>query len=51
MLWQARTKLNEFVTRTKKNQQQQQQQQSTPYYTTCTNGETPSDDLYTYDDN
>jgi len=46
MLWQARTKLNEFVTRTKKTTQQQ-----SPYYTTCMNGGTPSDDLYTYDDN
>jgi hypothetical protein len=45
MLWQARTKLNQFVTRTRKNQQQ------SPYYTTCTNGGTPSEDLYTYDDN
>jgi hypothetical protein len=46
MLWQARTKLNEFVTRTKKTQQQQ-----SPYDAICTNGETPSEDLYTYDDN
>jgi hypothetical protein len=45
MLWQARTKLNEFVTRTKKNQQQ------SPYYTTCTNDGTPIDDLDMYDDN
>jgi hypothetical protein len=44
MLWQARTKLNEFVTRTKKTQQQ------SPYYTTCTNGGTPIDDLDLYDD-
>ncbi|CAF1117464.1 unnamed protein product [Rotaria sordida] len=46
MLWQARTKLNEFVTRTRKTQQQQ-----SPYYTTCTNGGTPSEDIYMYDDN
>jgi hypothetical protein len=44
MLWQARTKLNEFVNRSKRNQQQ------SPYYT-CTNGGTPSEDIYTYDDN
>ena len=45
MLWQARTKLNEFVTRTKKNQQQ------SPYYTTCINAGTPIDDLNIYDEN
>ena len=45
MLWQARTKLNEFVTRTKKNQQQ------CPYYTTCINAGTPIDDLDIYDQN
>ena len=45
MLWQARTKLNEFVNRSKRNQQQ------SPYYTTCTNGGTPSEDMYTYDGN
>lgn len=46
MLWQARTKLNQFVTRAKKNHRQ-----SSPYYTTCANGGIPSDDIYTYDDN
>lgn len=45
MLWQARTKLNEFVTRSKKNQQQ------SPYYTTCINAGTPIDDLDIYDEN
>ncbi|UJR14129.1 hypothetical protein I4U23_001123 [Adineta vaga] len=45
MLWQARTKLNEFVTRTRRNQQQ------SPYYTTGTNDGTPTEDLYTFDDN
>jgi hypothetical protein len=45
MLWQARTKLNQFVSRTRKNQQQ------SSYYTAGTTVETPSEDLYTYDDN
>ena len=45
MLWQARTKLNEFVTRTRKNQQQ------SPYYTTCVNDAIPSEDFSIYDDN
>jgi hypothetical protein len=46
MLWQARTKLNEFVSRTKRNHRQ-----SSPFYTTCTNNGIPSDDIYAYDDN
>ena len=39
------TKLNQFVTRTRKNQQQ------SSYYAAGTTVETPSEDLYTYDDN
>lgn len=45
MLWQARTKLNEFVSRTRRNQQQ------SPYYTTCGNGGTPTEEIYGYEDN
>ncbi|CAF4567899.1 unnamed protein product, partial [Rotaria magnacalcarata] len=45
MLWQARTKLNEFVSRNRKSQQQ------ASYYTPCVNVETPSEDIYIYDDN
>lgn len=46
MLWQARTKLNEFVSRSRKNQQS-----PSPYYAPCSNVETQSEDLYIYDDN
>jgi hypothetical protein len=45
MLWQARTKLNEFVSRARRNQQQ------SPYYSACMQIGAPTDDLYTYDDN
>ncbi|CAM2697728.1 unnamed protein product [Rotaria socialis] len=45
MLWQARTKLNEFVSRNRKSQQQ------ASYYTPCVSVETPSEDIYIYDDN
>ena len=47
MLWQARTKLNEFVSRTRKSHQQQQ----SPYYSACLETGTPTEDLYTFDDN
>lgn len=45
MLWQARTKLNDFVTRSRKNQQQ------TPYYAASNTGGATSEDIYIYDDN
>ena len=47
MLWQARTKLNQFVSRTKKTTTQN----PSPYYTSCRSSEMPSEDIYTYDDN
>jgi hypothetical protein len=45
MLWRARAKLNEFVTRTRRTQQQ------SPFYTAVRPMGTPTEDLYTCDDN
>lgn len=45
MLWQAKTKLNEFVARARKSHQ------PTAFYPSCVERGTPTEDLYTFDDN